>query len=132
MHRSKPRTTAIPVNPTSIPLSSFAATSTPTTWRILSPVNRIMSPLNPVANNVNLLPHSPPAPFISSANVCVPQLIHPPPPQKSFQLQNFVPIIHAPTAPPDPNVWRFPAAVPSNAVPLVRRSADLYTAQPAP
>ena len=29
--RSKPRTTAFPVNPTSIPFSSFAATSTPTT-----------------------------------------------------------------------------------------------------
>ena len=31
---------------------------------------------NPVANNVNLLPHSPPAPFISSANNFVPQFIH--------------------------------------------------------
>ena len=87
---------------------------------------------NLVANNVNLLPHSPPAPFISSANVFVPQLIHPPPPLKSFQPQNFVPITHARPAPPDPNVWRFPAAVPSNAVPLVRTSANLYTVQPAP
>ena len=87
---------------------------------------------NPVANNVNLLPHSPPAPITSSANIFVPQLIHPPPPQKSFQPQNFVPITHAPPAPPDPNLWRFPAAVPSNAVPLVRTSANLYTAQPAP
>ena len=87
---------------------------------------------NPVANNVNLLPHSPPAPFVSSANVLVPQLIHSPPPQKSFQPQSFVPITHAPPAPPDPNVWRFPAAVPSNAVPLVRTSANLYTVQPAP
>ena len=87
---------------------------------------------NPVANNVNLLPHSPPAPFISSANNFVPQLIHPPPPQKSFQPQNFVPITHAPPASPDPNVWRFPAAVPPNAVPLVRTSANLYTVQPAP
>ena len=87
---------------------------------------------NPVANNVNLLPHSPPAPFVSSANVFVPQLIHPPPPQKSFQPQSFVPITHAPPAPPDSNVWRFPAAVPSNAVPLVRISANLYTVQPAP
>ena len=87
---------------------------------------------NPVANNVNLLPHSPPAPIISSANIFVPQLIHPPPLQKSFQPQNFVPITHAPPAPPDPNVWRFPAGVPSNAVPLVRTSANLYTAQPAP
>ena len=86
----------------------------------------------PVANNVNLLPHSPPATFNSSANVFVPQLIHPPPPQKSFQPQNFVPITHAPPAPPDPNVWLFPAAVPSNAVPLVRTSANLYTIQPAP
>ena len=86
---------------------------------------------NPVANNVNLLPHSPPAPFISSANVFVPQLFHPPPPQKSFQPQNFVPITHAPPAPPDPNVWRFPAAVPSSAVPPVRTSANLYTAHPA-
>ena len=34
---------------------------------------------NPVANNVNLLPHSPPAPFISSATVFVAQLIQPPP-----------------------------------------------------
>ena len=87
---------------------------------------------NPVANNVNLLPHSPPAPFISSASVFVPQLFHPPPPQKSFQHQNFVPITHAPPAPPDPNVWRFTAAVPPNAVPLVRTSANLYTVQPAP
>ena len=39
---------------------------------------------NSVANNVNLLPHSPPAPFIPSANVFVPQLIHPPPSQKAF------------------------------------------------
>ena len=87
---------------------------------------------NPVANKVNLLPHSPPAPFLSSANNFVPQLIHPPPPQKSFQPQNFVPITHAPPVPPDPNVWRFPAAVPPNAVPLVRTSANLYTVQPAP
>ena len=86
----------------------------------------------PVANNVNLLPHSPPAPFIPSANVFVPQLIHPPSPQKSFQPQKFVPINHAPPAPPDPNVGRFPAAVPSNAVPLVRTSAKFYTVQPAP
>ena len=84
-----------------------------------------------MAKNVNLLPHSPPAPFISSANVFVPQLIHPPPPQKSLQPQNFVPMTHAPPAPPDPNVWRFPAAVPSNAVPLVRTSANLYTVEPA-
>ena len=87
---------------------------------------------NPVANNVNRLPHSPPAPIISSVNFFVPQLIHPPLPQKNFQPQNFVPINHAPPAPPDPNVWRFPAAVPSNAVPLVRTSANLYTAQSAP
>ena len=87
---------------------------------------------NPVANNVNLLPHSPPAPFISAANVFVPQLIHSPLPQKSFQPQNFVPITHAPPAPPDPSVWCFPAAVPSNAVPLVRTSANLYSVQPAP
>ena len=78
---------------------------------------------NPVANIVNLLTHSPSAPFISSANVFVPQLIHPPPPQKSFQPQNSLPITHVPSAPPDPNVWRFPAAVPS---------ANLYTVQPAP
>ena len=87
---------------------------------------------NPVANNVNLLPHSPPAPFISSANVFVPQLIHPPPPQKSFESEHFVPITHAPPALLDPNVWRFPTAVPSNAVTLVRTSAILYTAQLAP
>ena len=87
---------------------------------------------NTVANNVNLLTHSPPAPFISSANIFVPQLIYPPPPQKSFQPQNFVPMTHVPSAPPNPNVWRFPAAVPSNAVPLVRTSANLYTVQPAP
>ena len=87
---------------------------------------------NPVANNINRLPHSPPAPIISSANVFVPQLIHPPPPQKSFQPQSFVAIPHAPPAPPDLNVWRFPAAVPSNAVPLVRTSANLNTVQPAP
>ena len=82
---------------------------------------------NPVANNVNLLPHSPPTPFISSANVFVPQLFHPPPPQKSSQPQNSVLITHVPSAPPDPNVWRFPAAVP-----LVRTSANLCTVQPAP
>ena len=87
---------------------------------------------NSVANNVHLIPHSPPAPFISSANNFVPQLNHPPPPQKSFQPQNFVPITHAPPVPPDPNVWRFPAAVPPNALPLVRTSANLYTVQPAP
>ena len=80
---------------------------------------------NPVANNVNLLPHSLPTPFISSANVFVPQLIQPPSPQKSSQPQNFVPITHAPPAPPDPNVWRFPAAVLSNAVPIVRTSSNL-------
>ena len=116
--RSKPRTTAFPVNPTSIPLSYFAATSTNTTCQL--------------ANNVNLLPHSPPAPFISSANVFVPQLFHPQPPQKSFQPQNFIPITHEPPATPNPIVWRFPAAVPSNALPLVRTSANLYTVQPAP
>ena len=92
----------------------------------------LLQATNPVANNVNLLPHSPPAPFISSANNFVPQLNHPAPPQKNFQPQNFVPITHAPPAPPDPNVWRFPAAVPPNALPLVRTSANLYTAQPAP
>ena len=82
-----------------------------------------------MANNVNLLPHSPPTLFISSANVFLPQLIDPPPPQKNFQPQYFVPITHAPPAPPDPNVCRFPAAVPSNAVPLVRTSVNLYTVQ---
>ena len=87
---------------------------------------------NPVTNNFNLLPHSPPAQFISSANFFVPQLIQPLPPQKRFQPQNFVPITHAPPAPPDPNVWRLPAAVPSNAVPLVRTPANLNTVQPAP
>ena len=87
---------------------------------------------NPVANNVNLLPYSPPAPFISSANVFVPQLFHPPRPQKSFQPQNLVSITPASPAPPDPNVWRFPSAVPSNALQLVRTSANLYTVQPAP
>ena len=80
---------------------------------------------NPVANNINLLSHSPPAPSISSANVFLPQLIHSPPPKKSFQPQNFVSITHASPAPPDPNVWRFPAAVPSIAVPLARTSANL-------
>ena len=87
---------------------------------------------NPVAKNVNLLPHSPPTPFISSANVFVPQLIHPPPPQKSFQPQDFVPITNVTSAPPDLNVWRFPAAAPSNAVPFVRTSANSNTVQPAP
>ena len=91
-----------------------------------------LSATNPVANNVNMLTHSPLLPFISSANVFVPQLIHPPPPQKSFQPQNFVPITHVTSAPPDPNVWRFPAAEPSNAVPIVRTSANRYTVQTAP
>ena len=87
---------------------------------------------NPVANNVNLLSHSLPAPFISTANVFVPQFIHTPHPQKRYQPQNFVPITHASPAPPDPNIWRFPAAISSNAVPLVGTSANLYTIQPAP
>ena len=43
-----------------------------------------------------------------------------------------MPITHALPVPPDPNVWRFPAAVPPNALPLVRTSANLYTVQPAP
>ena len=83
-------------------------------------------------NNFNPLPPSPPAQFISSANVCVPQFIHPPPPPKRYQPQNFVPITHAAPAPPDPNIWHFPAPISSNAVPLVRTSANLYTVQPAP
>ena len=88
---------------------------------------------NPMANNVNpLSPHSPPAQFIYSANVFVPQLIHPPSPQKRFQPQNFVPITEVPSAPPNPNVWRFPAAVPSKAVPLVRTSVNLNAVQAAP
>ena len=85
----------------------------------------------PVANNFNPLPSSLPAQFLSSANVCVPQFIHPPPPPKRFQPQNFVPITHAAPAPPNLNIWRFPAAIPSNAAPLVRTSANLYTVQPA-
>ena len=87
---------------------------------------------NPVANNVNPLPPSPPAQFISSANVCVPQLVHPLPPQQRFQLQSFIHITQVPPAPPDSNVWRFPAAVPSNAVRLVHTSVNLNTAQPSP
>ena len=87
---------------------------------------------NPVANEVNLLHHSPPTPFISSANVFVPRFIHPPPPQKRYQPQNFAPIAHSALAPPDPNIWRFPAAVSSNAAPLVRTSANLYTVKRAP
>ena len=85
-----------------------------------------------MANNINLLPHSQPAPFFSSANIFVPQSIHPPPPRKTYQPQHFLPIAHAAPAPPDPNIWRFPAPVPSNAVSLVRTSANLYTVQPAP
>ena len=85
---------------------------------------------NPVANNVNLLPLSPPAQFISSANVFVPQLIHPPPPQKRYQPQKFVPVTHTALALPEPNVWRFPAAVPSNAVPLVGTPVNLKTVPP--
>ena len=46
---------------------------------------------NPVANNVNLLPHSPPAPFISSANVFVPESIHPPPRQKKIPAPKLCP-----------------------------------------
>ena len=87
---------------------------------------------NPVAKNVNLLPNSPPAPFIFSANVFVPQLIHPPHPQKTCQPHNYVPITHAAPAHPDPNFWRFPAAISSKAVPLVRTSPSLYTVQPTP
>ena len=82
--------------------------------------------------NVNLLPHSPPAPFISSANVFVPQLNHPSPPQKRYQPQKFFPITHAAPAPPDSNIWCFPSAISSNAVPLVTTTANLYTVQPAP
>ena len=62
----------------------------------------------PVANNVNLLPHSPPAPFISSANVFVSHIIHPPPPKKKYQPQNFVPVTHAAPAPPVPITGVFP------------------------
>ena len=58
----------------------------------------------PVKNNVNPLPLSSPAQFISSSNLFVPQLIHPPPPQKRCQPQIFLPITHAAPAPPDPNV----------------------------
>ena len=49
----------------------------------------------PVATNVNPSTLSPSAQSISSANVFVPHLVHPPPPQKLCQPQNFVPIIHA-------------------------------------
>ena len=48
-----------------------------------------------------------------------------------FQSQNFVPITTVPPAPLDPKVWHFPAAVSSNAVPLVRTSVKLNTVQPA-
>ena len=85
----------------------------------------------PVANNFNPLPPSPPAQFISSTNICVPQFFHPPPPPKWYQSQHFVPITHAAPAPPNPNIWRFPP-ISSNAVPLVRTTANLYTVQPAP
>ena len=54
---------------------------------------------NPVANNVNLLPLSPPAQFISSAKVFLIQLINPPPQQKKCQPKLFVPITHAALAP---------------------------------
>ena len=59
---------------------------------------------NPVANNVNPLTLSPSAQFNSSASVFVPQLIHPATPKKKCQPKNFVPIIHAALAPPDPNL----------------------------
>ena len=87
---------------------------------------------NPVANNVYPLPLSPPAQFISSANGFLRQLFHPQPPQKRYQPQNFLPITHAAPAPPDPNFWRFPSVVPSNAVPLVGTSVNLNTVQPVP
>ena len=44
---------------------------------------------NPVSNNVNPLPPSPSAQFLSSANVFVPQLIHPPPPKKGVSPKIF-------------------------------------------
>ena len=85
-----------------------------------------------VANNVNSLLCSPPAQFISSENVFVPQLIHPPPQKKNRQPQFFVPITHAAPTPSDPNVWRFPAAVPSHALTLVGTSVNFNSVQLAP
>ena len=101
----KPRTTAFPVNP---PALRFAP-SPPRALPLLAN--------NPVANNVNLLPLSPPAQFFYF--VFVPFVFY------------VLTITHAAPALPDPNVWRFPAAVPSNAVPLVGTTVNIYTVQPA-
>ena len=76
--------------------------------------------------------HSPPAPFISSANVFCTSINSTTTTTKEFSAPNFDPITHAPPAPPYPNVWRFPAAVPSNSELLVRISANLYTVHLAP
>ena len=85
-----------------------------------------------MAKNVNPLPLSPPAQFISSANVFVPQLIHPPPRQSWCQPQKVVRITHAGPHPPDPNVWRFRAAVSTYELPIVGTFVNLNSVQPAP
>ena len=110
----------------------FSLIPTAFPFGLLPPQAVPLHPNNPVANNVNQLPLSPPAQLISSANVSAPQLNHPPPPQKRYQPQNLVPITHAPLAPPNPDVGCFPASVPSNAEPFVCTSANLNTVQPAP
>ena len=71
-------------------------------------------------------------PFLRLHNSFPPQFIHPPPPQKLCQPQNFVPITHAAPAHPDPKVWRFCASVPNNAVPLVGTSVIVNTVQLSP
>ena len=112
----KPRTTAFPVKP---PALRFAP---------LPPRALPLLANNTVANNVNLLPLSPPEFFYF---VFVPLLIHPPPPQNRCQPPYFLIITHAAPALPDPNVWHFPAAVPSNAVALVGTTVNIHTVQPA-
>ena len=54
-----------------------------------------------------------------------------------LRLHNSYPVPFCPHNPrsscaPDPNVLRFPAALPSNAVPLVCTSVNINTVQPAP
>ena len=97
--RPKLRIAAFPVNPNSI---AFAP---------LPPQELPINANNPVANNGNPLPLSPSAQFTSSTNTFVPQLFHPPPPQKNYQPQYFVPY---------------------NSVNTVGTSVNLDTVQPAP
>ena len=141
-HASAPLASNVPLAHINVPtLSSLVLSPKPPHFPLIPQALRFapsrpqafsLQANNPVTDNVNPFSFSLPAHFISSANIFVPQLIHPPLPQKVYQLQNVVPITHAAPALPDPSVWRLPAAVPSNALPVVCKSVDLKTVKPAP